>query len=328
MEGEVALYRRIVPAARLHRGNDTGHRSSTESGPLRLTRWRQRPPLGGADEPPVGLERDKRITEATVVDAEVTPEGRTADGVTEIGEGADDPAGERGLCAISAGRRVTLDLEVSTRRISDQPEVHRLGGRGRAVLEGEHEAIAAADEVGIGVTPSVQIAAAAEGLTEVNADALAHVVDEHDGDAKLALEPTQEAEQGRDIRAAVLIDAVEPDERIEDEQPRTVGVDHVGEALLIVSEVEAQGRGGDDMQVERGEGQAPVSSDARDALTDGGQGVLGEIDDGPPGLADREAAEGGGGRGDADGEVEGEPRLTVLGCAADDANGLMPPGRR
>jgi len=44
------------------------------------------------------------------------------------------------------------------------------------------------------------------------------VVDEHDGDVEAALQVAQVREQRRDLAGEVLVDAVQPDKRIEDEE--------------------------------------------------------------------------------------------------------------
>ena len=101
------------------------------------------------------------------------------------------------------------------------------------------------------------------------------MVDDEHGGAAPALQLAQIGEQGRDLAAGVLVDAVQPHERIEDEQTGPQPVDGLGEVAPIDLEVEAQHRRGDDLDVEIGEHRAGGDSDAVEAAADDVQCVLG-----------------------------------------------------
>lgn len=172
--------------------------------------------------------------------------------------------------------------------IGDEGQGEGLGCRGGAVLEGHDQA----DAVGVGVAPGVEVAGAPQGLAEVGVvAALGHLVHEDDGQLVLALHRAQERQQARGLTGAVLVEAVESDERTVEEQAGTEHRYQLAEALLVFDEVEAQGGGGDDVEVELVEGEAAVGGDAGDALADDGQGALGEIDERRAGLVDGEASE-------------------------------------
>ena len=150
------------------------------------------------------------------------------------------------------------------------------------------------------------------------------VHDEH-GDAVAALQLAQPGEEGRDLAAGVLVDAVQPHERIEDEQTGPQPVDGLGEVAPIDLEVEAQRRRDDDLDIEIGEPRAGGGGDAVEATADDVQGVLGGVEQDASGLKHVEAAQAGRAGGDRDGEVESQERLAALGLAADDADGLIRP---
>jgi hypothetical protein len=72
------------------------------------------------------------------------------------------------------------------------------------------------------------------------AGAFAGVVDEDDGEAVAALQVAQVSEQRGDFAADILVDAVQPDEGVEDEQPRFQAGDGLRQTRSIGFEVEAQ----------------------------------------------------------------------------------------
>ena len=69
-----------------------------------------------------------------------------------------------------------------------ESDLERVWSRGRAMLEGEDELVALAHEVCGGVAPSVEVGASAQCLSELCVSALAHVVDDSDGDGVLSLQ--------------------------------------------------------------------------------------------------------------------------------------------
>ena len=66
-----------------------------------------------------------------------------------------------------------------------------------------------------------------------------------------SLELTQVRQQRRDLGGVVLVKAMEPDQRVENEQPWLMGLDGVGESLPVLGCVQAQRRGGDDLDWQR-----------------------------------------------------------------------------
>lgn len=113
---------------------------------------------------------------------------------------------------------------------------------------------------------------------------------------------------------------MESDQGIEQQQPWAMLLQRVVQPLLVAGAVEPEGVGGDDVQVNGVEFESAVATDPRDAISHVSEGVLGEVDEGRPGVADLEASEARGAGGDGDGEVEAEPGFAalcrVLGYAA------------
>ena len=97
------------------------------------------------------------------------------------------------------------------------------------------------------------------------------------------------------------------------------------ESLLVLGEVEPDRGGGDHVHVEGLEREAPMGADSIDALAYLGELVLGEVHHGGARVVDGEAPEAGRTRGDADGDVEAEPRFRALGGARNHADGLLSP---
>lgn len=239
----------------------------------------------------------------------------------EIGEGV-----RRGGVITSVAIIVAGDFEVSPGGVvTDEFDRDGVRSRSAAVLEGQQEPVTLTHEVGGGIRPSVQVCAAAKRLTELRAGAFAHVVDDGDGGAVLALQVTQEAEQCRDLGGTIFVDLMQADERVEqDEAGLELGQGGV-EAALVVGGIESQGRGGDDVQRESADVEAAVFADASDAAADLVQRVLGEIDEGRTWELDLEAIEARGVAGDGDGEVETEPAFAALRGPSDETDSLVTP---
>jgi hypothetical protein len=68
--------------------------------------------------------------------------------------------------------------------------------------------------------------------------ALSHVVDEDDGEAEVALEPTEVAEEARDLRCAVFVEGVEAHQGVEEEELWTEPVEGGLKPVSMVFEVE------------------------------------------------------------------------------------------
>ena len=91
------------------------------------------------------------------------------------------------------------------------------------------------------VGPGVEVAGAAEALSGLctRGAVLSSVMDDEDGDVVFPLKLAEKSEQGGDLRGAVLVDAMEADERVEDEQARAQRVKCAAEASAIPVEIEA-----------------------------------------------------------------------------------------
>ena len=194
------------------------------------------------------------------------------------------------------------------------------------MLDGQRQLLAVATQIEVAVAPGMELGGAAQGLAGADASsALPGVVHDEHGDAVPTLQLAQIGEQRRDLAAGVLVDAVQPHERIEDEQTGPQLVDGLGEVAPIGLEVEAQRRRGDDLDIEIGEHRAGGDSDAVEAAADDVQRILGGVKQDASGLGHDEAAQAGRAGGDRDSEVESQERLAALGLAADDSDGLLRP---
>ena len=200
-------------------------------------------------------------------------------------------------------------------------------GRG-AMLGSEQELAAMAAEQEEGIGPREEVAGAAEALPGLPDRAvLAGVMDDEDGSVMGALQLAEVAKERGDLSGVVLVDAVQPDEGVEDEEPRRVLLHGVAEAPLVVGAVESEGGSGDEVHVERAEVEAAMTTDAFEARLDDEGGVLGHVEESTSGVADGEGAETGLAARDGERHLEGEPRLAALRRAADDADGCPGPKR-
>ena len=196
-----------------------------------------------------------------------------------------------------------------------------------AMFDGQGEAVAGiAAQVEVGVAPGVEFGRTAQGLAGAHvAGALAGMVDEDDGEAVAALQLAQVSEQRGDFAADIFVDAMQPDEGIEDEEPRFQAGDGFCQAAAIGLEIEAETGGGDHLQVEVGEIDAGGGTNSVEATANDVQGVLGGIEEDAAGLGDGEAAQAGRAGGDGDGQVEGKEGFAALRFTADVADGFLGP---
>jgi hypothetical protein len=151
------------------------------------------------------------------------------------------------------------------------------------------------------------------------------MVHEQDGSVEVALELAQVREHRGDLGGGVLVDAVQAHEGIEHEQRGPQGGDRLAQAILVLGQIQADGRGGDDLQVERLEHDAGGPGNARQAGAHDVERVFGGEEQHAPGAGGAKASQTRRAGGDGDGHIEGEERLAALGLAADDADGLGGP---
>jgi hypothetical protein len=260
------------------------------------------------------LELGEDLAEAVVVDAERIAQLSPGQRVVGAANGAEDAVVQRWICG--SGRPIVAgevwgvdDLQVSCGAVGarGEPKLDGLDGGCGAMLEGESEVLAAeagASEIRSVIVPCVEITRASQGLAEVGADGLAHVVHDDDGDIEAALQLAEVAEQGGDVSGAVFVEAVQSHERVEQQELRAQVLEGGGEASLIGRLVESDGRGGDDVQIERVEVEGAVKAEACDASADLGESVLGEVDESGTGVESREATEERRSGRETDGEVE------------------------
>ena len=110
---------------------------------------------------------------------------------------------------------------------------------------------------------------------------------EEDGGVEVALEVAQIGEHRGDLRGGVHVDAVQAHEGIEHEQRGPQGGDRLAQALLVLGQIQAEGRGGDDLQVERLEPDAGGPGNTRQARAHDVEGVFGGEEEHAPGAGRR-----------------------------------------
>jgi hypothetical protein len=194
------------------------------------------------------------------------------------------------------------------------------------VLDGEREVLVASAEVEVGIAPSMELGATAEGLTSAKmVSGLSGVVDENDGEMELALKLAQVTEDRGDLGGEVLVDSVKPDEGVEEKEPRPEAVNGINEAFLVELGVEPKRRRGDRVDIELGEIELEMGADTFEASADDVQGVFGSVEEDSAFARDGKVSQARRAGGDGDGHIEDEEALATLGFASDDADGLVGP---
>jgi hypothetical protein len=188
------------------------------------------------------------------------------------------------------------------------------------VLDREEELSAMASDEQEGVGPGEEVARAAEALPRVTGAVLAGVVDDEHGDVVGPLQLAQVAKERGDLPGVVLVDAVQPDERVEDEEPRRVARYGVTEPSLVMLAVEAERGGEDEVHGQCGKVEAAIAADAFEARLDHGRGVLRHVQEDTPGVANVEATEARLAARDGERHFEREPGLATLRGAAEDTD--------
>jgi hypothetical protein len=136
-----------------------------------------------------------------------------------------------------------------------------------------------------------------------------------DGEIVFSLELPQECQELRHISRMVLVSAMKPHQGIENEQARARPPDGFVEPRSVTIEIEAQARGGDDVEGDALKIDPTVPTEPLEALADEGGMILGEIDEHIAGLRDLESVETGRAGRDGEREIESQPRLPELGVA-------------
>ena len=108
------------------------------------------------------------------------------------------------------------------------------------MLGGQGQPGAFAAQVEIGVAPAVEFTGATQVLARRSGvGVFAGMVDQHDGQVKLALELAEVRKQSGDLSGVVFIDAVESDQRIEDQEDGSECFNRVGQALTVGGNVQS-----------------------------------------------------------------------------------------
>src|SRR5262249_55077001 len=105
-----------------------------------------------------------------------------------------------------------------------------------------------------------------------------------------SLELTQVRQQRCDLGGVVLVKAMKPDQRVENEQPWLVRLDGVGKPLPVLRCVQAQRRGRDDLDWQRLETDSGCRADPFQTPAHHSQGVLSRKQEHRSGVAYRKLA--------------------------------------
>src|SRR5689334_4061589 len=211
----------------------------------------------------------------------------------------------------------------------DERDLHRLQRRGGAVLDRESEGISFAAEIEVAVAPGVELGSTAQRLAGTNvAGTLLGMVDDEHGKGVAALQLAQIGKQRGDLAAGVLVDAVQAHEGIEDQKARLQSGNGLLQSEAISDKIEAQGRGGDDLDIEVAQVDAGGGGDAFEPPAHDRMGILCGIEEDAAGVGDRKASQARDAACHGDGQIERQEGLAALGLAADDADGVLRPQLR
>jgi hypothetical protein len=216
--------------------------------------------------------------------------------------------------------------ESSTAILSGEREAQGIGRGCRAVLDGDGDVIGVSAEVKGRVGPGVKVTGAAESLTCAAGGGLACVVDDDDGSVVLALHFAEKGEECGDFGGAVFVNAMEADERIEQDDAGLMQSQGPVDAKPVAVEIEAERWCGDDTEGQVGEVEVAAGAEACEALLHRRRGVLRHVEENGPGVVDGEAAEARSVARNGEDELEGEPALAAFGGSADDADAGSCPG--
>jgi len=201
---------------------------------------------GGFDDAADRGHGSEALVEGGSTDAAGCSQFGERPGLFAVCEDCDDSLVERGRLDIVLGLAIRLDgLEGECFVALGQFEGDAGDCGSGAMLDGQNDTVVAvAAEIEIGITPGVELRGSAQSLPGTDgACALLGMMDDRDGDGITPLQFAQEGQQRRDVAAEVFIDAVQTDERIEDEQPRLQPGDGGVETCAICLEIEAQAWG-------------------------------------------------------------------------------------
>ena len=193
----------------------------------------------GSEDGTTRGESAQRGEEVGLADVEgVAERGGRLRASRDEGESLEDTRVER-IGHVLVGRRAILQREM--RQLARYEAHAERRGRGRAsMLRDEKAVLASTGQVQGRVGPGREIARAAELLSGMCGGRLAHVVDEQYGDRELALKRPQRPEERGDFLRAVLVDARDAHQRIEDEERGLVRGDGAAQPAELERVVEAQ----------------------------------------------------------------------------------------
>lgn len=148
------------------------------------------------------------------------------------------------------------------------------------MLDPELETLGRAGEVETGVGPGGEVSAASEGELGVRGGGLARVVDEQHRGLVVTLEGAQRGQNHRDVRRGVLIDGSrDPDERIEDEEARTMGLEYGAQAHQVLIAIDAQDGDIEEVDGELWKGEPGDGGESIEAGAECGQAVFGTVEE-------------------------------------------------
>src|SRR5579863_772576 len=88
------------------------------------------------------------------------------------------------------------------------------------MLDRQHQTLSTPIQIQVGVSPSMEVAAAAEGLAGLFSGTLPGMMHEEDRELELTGEVAEGSQDGGDLGGIVFVNALEPDIRIQDQELR------------------------------------------------------------------------------------------------------------
>ena len=170
----------------------------------------------------------------------------------ELGQGGTDALDGSGFGFGLGARRSFHHRQSQGRTGLSELERDMVLGRSGAMFGGQGQLASFAAHVEIGVAPAMEFTGTAQGLAWTAAvGVLARVMNQEDGQLKLALQFPKIGEQGRDLSGVILIDPVKSDQGVQDQEGGLEILDGVGRRWRSAGVSRPERGSGDDFDGQR-----------------------------------------------------------------------------
>ena len=137
------------------------------------------------------------------------------------------------------GQLEQAECELILGSLKNQRQVGASGGG--AMLDGERKLVGFALEVEIGVAPGVKLGASTQGLSCAEMlCSLSGVMNDDHSEAEEALKFAKVGEDGGDIGRSIFVDAVQPNEGVEEEELRLKKLHGLSQSVLVLKSIESE----------------------------------------------------------------------------------------